>query len=48
MIRYCAVSAIENSHRMAISDIQWVPDHIEVRIVCFFYVIFFIDRFMAS
>jgi len=30
MIRYCAVSNIENSHRMAISDIQWLPNHIEI------------------
>ena len=41
MIRYCAVSAIENSHRMAISDIQWVPDHIEVRIVFFLCYLFY-------
>ena len=30
MVRYCAVSNIEQSHRTAITDIQWVPDHIEV------------------
>ncbi|XP_033096889.1 WD repeat-containing protein 63-like [Anneissia japonica] len=30
IIRYCAVSAIEHSHKTAIADIQWVPDHIEL------------------
>ena len=30
MLRYCAVSSIENSHRMAVTDIQWIPDHVEV------------------
>lgn len=30
IVRYCAVSSIENSHRAAITDIQWVPDHMEV------------------
>uniref|UniRef100_A0A7M6DQP7 WD repeat-containing protein 63 n=3 Tax=Clytia hemisphaerica TaxID=252671 RepID=A0A7M6DQP7_9CNID len=29
-VRYCAVSSIENSHRMPITDIQWIPDHIEI------------------
>ncbi|XP_071953082.1 dynein axonemal intermediate chain 3-like [Antedon mediterranea] len=29
IIRYCAVSAIEHSHKTAVADIQWVPDHIE-------------------
>lgn len=30
IVRYCAVSNIESSHRMGITDIQWVPDHIEI------------------
>ena len=30
IIRYCAVSNIESSHKMSISDIQWVPDHMEI------------------
>eukprot|EP00794_Sanderia_malayensis_P008204 gene8204-9084_t len=30
IIRYCAVSNIEHSHKMAITDIQWLPDHIEI------------------
>ena len=30
IIRYCAVSGIEHSHKTAISDLQWIPDHIEV------------------
>ncbi|XP_033738311.1 WD repeat-containing protein 63-like isoform X3 [Pecten maximus] len=30
VVRYCAVSSIENSHRAAITDIQWVPDHMEL------------------
>lgn len=31
IVRYCAVSAIEPSHKAAITDVQWVPDHMEVR-----------------
>ncbi|XP_076440866.1 dynein axonemal intermediate chain 3-like isoform X2 [Babylonia areolata] len=27
IVRYCAVSSIENSHKAAITDIQWMPDH---------------------
>ncbi|KAL5022553.1 hypothetical protein ScPMuIL_001708 [Solemya velum] len=30
IIRYCAVSSIENSHRAPITDILWLPDHLEV------------------
>ncbi len=30
VVRYCAVSAIEHSHKSAVSDLQWVPDHMEV------------------
>ncbi|XP_030851872.1 WD repeat-containing protein 63 isoform X1 [Strongylocentrotus purpuratus] len=30
VVRYCAVSAIEHSHKSAISDVQWVPDHMEI------------------
>eukprot|EP00795_Rhopilema_esculentum_P004097 gene4097-20277_t len=30
VVRYGAVSNIEHSHKMAITDIQWVPDHIEI------------------
>ncbi|XP_078488528.1 dynein axonemal intermediate chain 3 [Ciona intestinalis] len=29
-IRYCAVSAIENSHRNIISSVDWLPDHYEL------------------
>ncbi|XP_070562697.1 dynein axonemal intermediate chain 3-like isoform X2 [Ptychodera flava] len=30
IIRYCAVSAIEHSHKTTITDLQWVPDHMEI------------------
>jgi len=30
IVRYCAVSNIEHSHKMAVTDIQWIPDHFEV------------------
>ncbi|KAK3092104.1 hypothetical protein FSP39_025223 [Pinctada imbricata] len=30
IVRYCAVSSIEHSHRAAIADILWLPDHMEV------------------
>lgn len=30
VIRYCAVSSIEHSHKAAIADIQWIPDHMEI------------------
>ncbi len=30
IVRYCAVSSIEHSHRAPISDILWVPDHMEI------------------
>ncbi|XP_038048584.1 dynein intermediate chain 3, axonemal-like isoform X2 [Patiria miniata] len=30
IIRYCAVSGIEHSHKTAISELQWVPDHMEI------------------
>ncbi|XP_071799358.1 dynein axonemal intermediate chain 3-like isoform X2 [Asterias amurensis] len=30
VIRYCAVSGIEHSHKTAIADLQWVPDHMEI------------------
>ncbi|XP_022087919.1 WD repeat-containing protein 63-like isoform X2 [Acanthaster planci] len=30
IVRYCAVSGIEHSHKMAISELQWVPDHMEI------------------
>ncbi|XP_048581354.1 dynein axonemal intermediate chain 3 [Nematostella vectensis] len=29
-IRYCAVSSIEHSHKTSITDIQWIPDHMEI------------------
>ncbi|CAB3993991.1 WD repeat-containing 63-like, partial [Paramuricea clavata] len=29
VVRYCAVSSIEHSHKSAVSDLQWVPDHME-------------------
>ena len=42
IVRYCAVSGIEASHKAAITDVQWVPDHMEVRIpdIIFFVVCF--------
>ncbi|XP_074640912.1 dynein axonemal intermediate chain 3-like [Tubulanus polymorphus] len=30
IVRYAAVSSIEHSHKAAITDILWVPDHMEV------------------
>ncbi|KXJ19255.1 WD repeat-containing protein 63 [Exaiptasia diaphana] len=30
MIRYCAVSSIEHTHKTAVTDIQWIPDHMEI------------------
>ncbi|KAK2157176.1 hypothetical protein LSH36_196g03010 [Paralvinella palmiformis] len=30
IIRYCAVSSIEQSHRAPVTDILWIPDHFEV------------------
>ncbi|XP_064605528.1 dynein axonemal intermediate chain 3-like [Liolophura sinensis] len=30
IIRYCAVSGIEHSHKAPITDIIWLPDHFEV------------------
>lgn len=30
IVRYCAVSSIENSHKSTITDLLWVPDHLEV------------------
>ena len=30
MVRYCAVSSIDHSHKAAVADLQWVPDHMEV------------------
>ncbi|KAI4874495.1 hypothetical protein NFI96_021870 [Prochilodus magdalenae] len=30
VVRYCAVSAIENGHRAPVTDIQWLPDTFEV------------------
>ncbi len=30
-IRYCAVSSIEHSHSDPITDLQWIPDHFQVR-----------------
>nr|XP_039270172.1 dynein intermediate chain 3, axonemal-like [Styela clava] len=29
-IRYCAVSAIENSHKNVITSLEWIPDHFEL------------------
>ena len=35
IIRYCAVSSIEHSHKTVVSDILWIPDHMEVTVtVC--------------
>ena len=30
IVRYCAVSSIENSHRFSVTDIMWIPDHMEI------------------
>ncbi|KAJ8376399.1 hypothetical protein SKAU_G00069790 [Synaphobranchus kaupii] len=30
VMRYCAVSGIENSHKAPITDVQWLPDYFEV------------------
>ncbi|KAM4629289.1 dynein axonemal intermediate chain 3 [Polymixia lowei] len=30
VVRYCAVSAIENSHKAPITDVQWLPETFEV------------------
>ncbi|XP_052258483.1 dynein axonemal intermediate chain 3-like isoform X6 [Dreissena polymorpha] len=30
IVRYCAVSSIENSHHAPITDIMWLPDHVEI------------------
>ena len=33
IIRYCAVSSIEHSHKTVVSDIIWIPDHMEVTVI---------------
>ena len=30
LVRYSAVSAIEQSHKSCVTDLQWLPDHFEV------------------
>ena len=30
VVRYCARSAIEHGHKNAVTDIQWVPTHMEI------------------
>lgn len=30
IVRYCAVSSIENSHHQPITDLLWLPDHMEI------------------
>lgn len=30
IVRYAAVSSIEHSHLSPVTDIQWLPDHMEV------------------
>ncbi|XP_059149389.1 dynein axonemal intermediate chain 3-like [Physella acuta] len=30
IVRYCAVSSIEHSHRCPVTDILWLPDHMQV------------------
>lgn len=32
-IRYCALSSLEHGHNQPITDIIWIPDHFEVRLV---------------
>lgn len=34
IVRYCAVSAIEHSHRNVITCLEWIPDHFEVGVHC--------------
>lgn len=31
VVRYCAVSALESSHKAPITDVQWLPPTFEVR-----------------
>ena len=42
ILRYCAVSSIEHSHKTVVTDITWIPDHMEVNIVqlCMFIYMF--------
>ncbi|PFX30161.1 Dynein intermediate chain 2, axonemal [Stylophora pistillata] len=30
ILRYCAVSSIEHSHKTVVTDITWIPDHMEI------------------
>ena len=30
ILRYSAVSSIEHSHKTVVTDIKWIPDHMEV------------------
>ncbi|XP_013408046.1 WD repeat-containing protein 63 [Lingula anatina] len=30
IVRYCAVSSIDHSHKAAITDLLWIPDHMEL------------------
>ncbi|KAK2179552.1 hypothetical protein NP493_483g01017 [Ridgeia piscesae] len=30
VVRYCAVSSIDHSHKAPVADLQWLPDHMEV------------------
>lgn len=30
ILRYCAVSCIENSHITPVTDLMWLPDHMQV------------------
>ncbi|KAK0069497.1 WD repeat-containing protein 63 [Biomphalaria pfeifferi] len=30
IIHYCAVSSIDHSHRAPVTDIQWLPDHMQI------------------
>lgn len=30
IVRYCAVSSIEHSHKAPVTDIQWLPDHMQI------------------
>lgn len=30
ILRYCAVSSIEHSHKSVVTDIKWIPDHMEI------------------
>lgn len=36
LVRYCATSSTEGSHKTVITDIHWLPDHFEVSLNTYF------------